>query len=670
VIQYLCSTLKSYFERLSLKNKIFFSMILAIMLISASIALLARWILVSSLTQELENRGNAIGQSIAQRGREYLLDQDYPKLLALIFDEAKLQERRQLIAYIFIQNKQGKVIAHTFIRPFPTPILNQVASLPQKQRLVHLNGQTILDIANPITEGLYQIGIVHVGLKKSHVEQLVSKLRITFLGFISLVIALIFGLSHYLASHITEPLLKITNMAKEISKGNFDLNLDPKRASNCPAFKDSRFPCWHLDELGLKQEGSIPLRRCKECMFYQKGEGNEFDQLQNSFLNMLWSIKLYRQRLKESEERYKSLFVSGPDPIFVIDVKELNILDCNPKAAQVYAYTQQELKKMSFDRLWPEAKEYLQNEKSPLFQEGCLYLSRIIHFKKNQPFFVNLNACIISYQCKPAIIISTSDVTEIVEKDAQIIQAGKMKALGEMAAGIAHEINQPLNIIHMGTDLIELYFEGHEVDLAELKQVAKEIKAQVKRAAEIVQNLRQFSRKSSLVPQEVNLNQVVTTTLSFLKQQFALENISFELHLDSKLPLIWGEENRLQQVLFNLLLNAKDAIIEKQKTHSHYQGQITIQTFDKGDKVVLLIKDNGPGIDPKLKNKIFEPFFTTKDKGKGMGLGLSIVQGIIKEHRGSIECFSSSKGTIFKLIFPLKLKESSHDNKTKSPGHR
>jgi len=240
------------FSGLTLKNKIFISTLGVILIISAIIALLARWILVSSLTKELELRGVAIAYSIAERGAGFILDKDYPRLLSLAFEEAKLRERQHLITYIYILGKDGRVLCHTFTKPFPGK-LAQANPIPEGEdkslRLIDLGRTSAYDIAVPIKEGLYRIGTVHVGLNKIHIDELVSTLRFTFLGFISFVVVIIFVISHRLAKYITRPVSTLTRVSDELSKGNFDISLDllaegtDWSASSCPAYHNTDFPC-------------------------------------------------------------------------------------------------------------------------------------------------------------------------------------------------------------------------------------------------------------------------------------------------------------------------------------------------------------------------------------------------------------------------------------------
>lgn len=660
------------FSKRSLKNKIFFSILAVILIISATIALLARWILVSSLASELQLRGVAIAHSIAERGGGYVLDKNYPKLLTLIFDEATLLERQHMINYIYIVDRDNKVLSHTLSKRFPEKIAraNEVpADKEHNVVLINFDRRPTYDIAVPIKEGIYRIGTVHVGLSKEHMDDLVSKLRITFLGFISAVIVIIFLISHRLAQYITRPLSRLTRISDEISKGNFDTNIDLDigehtegwDGSCCPAYKDSNVPCWHFDEQSRLDKHDLQeedLHNCKNCVFYRKREGDEVLQLADSFMNMVWSIRLYRKRLQESEGKYRSLFDSSPDPIFAIKSQNYEILDANRRAEEIYGFGKKELIGKSFLDLGPEYNK----EFATFFEQGdpageYAQFPKMIQYKKNgSPFYVNAHACPISYKGIQAIIVSATDITDIIEKDAQLIQASKMKTLGEMSAGIAHELNQPLNAIKMGSEFLEMSLEkDREIPKDMFSQVACDISEQVDRATDIINNLRAFGRKSTLFKEKININEPINGVLSIVRRQFLLENVDFELDLGTDLPLIYAHNNRFQQVFFNIITNARDAIVEKkQQTTGTFPGIIKVSTSHEASRVVVNIADNGIGIPDQVINNIFEPFFTTKETGQGMGLGLAITYGIIKDYQGDIRIESiPGQGTAFILSFPV-----------------
>ncbi len=652
---------------LSLNKKLFFSTLGVILLVSSAIAFLARWILVSSLTTELEHRGTAIAQSIADRARGYILDNNTPELVTLVFDAAYLGERKDLVAYIYVSGTEDNVLAHTLTRPFPPELATVNSLLPGETSSVRLNevlGEPAYDIAVPIDEGIYQVGTVHVGLNKQHIDNLVGKLRITFLGFISAIIVIIFFISLRLANYITLPIRKLTRISDELSRGHFDISLDFEdqnedwNPKDCPAYRNTDLPCWHFDQTldsTSSERSAESLRTCKQCRFYQKHSGDEVKQLADSFRNMVWSIRLYRRRLQESEEKYRSLFDSGPDPILVVDHNTFEILDVNPRAEDLYGYEKKELLGRPFTDLDPDFVVQCLNRFEDLPENySCVYCTKVLHYKKGmEPFFVNLHACPISYKGREALIIATTDITEMIEKDAQLIQAGKMKTLGEMSAGIAHEINQPLNAIKMGSDFLSMAAsESGCIPQEHLDQVSREISMQVDRATEIINTLRAFGRKAELLKEKLDVNKSIKGVMNIVGQQLKLHNIALTLDLDPELPPILAHDNRLQQVLFNLVTNARDAIIQREEP-SPDGNQISIRSSALDGKVKIEITDTGIGIHETERNKIFEPFYTTKEVGQGMGLGLSITYGIVKDYGGDIRITSQpGEGTTFELFFP------------------
>jgi PAS domain S-box-containing protein len=657
------------FRHVSLKIKIFLSTLGVVLLISVAIAMLARWILVSSLTRELELRGVAIAQSIAEGGSGYVLDQDTPNLVSLIFDAAQLGERKILISYIYIVDMDGNVLANTFIKPFPRELLSVNVLPPDKDQsvtLIQVDGEQAYDIAVPLKEGIYTLGAVHVGLNKTHIDNLVGKLRFTFLGFISAIVVIIFLIALRLSNYITQPVTRLTRISDEISRGNLDfpmalLDAQGRQPRDCPAYNNTDLPCWHFDQnLMAESEATAEnVRTCKECVFYKKRKGDEVDQLADSFSNMIWSIKLYRRRLRESEEKYRSLFDSNPDPVFVVDLNKKRILDANPRAEEVYGYSKPELLGRPIEDLEPSDGLAGVSRFMNMPQAGeCILFTKVRHLKKGGvPFFVNLHACRTHYRGKEAVIFSTTDITDMVEKDAQLIQASKMKTLGEMSAGIAHELNQPLNAIKMGSDFLSLMVgQRRDIPKEHLSRVVGEISVQVDRAAAIINHLREFGRKSDLKKEKVDINVPIRGVFTIIGQQLALQNIDVTLDLCDSLPQIHAHSNRLEQVFFNLVTNARDAVnmrgsIAQSETTPR---EISIRSWLEGDRVSVTVSDTGCGITPQDLQKIFEPFFTTKTMGHGMGLGLSISYGIVKDYGGDIEVGSEpGEGTTFKLTFPV-----------------
>lgn len=642
-----------------------------ILIISVTIAFLARLMLVSTLTSELELRGLALASSIADSSSGYLLDKNYPGLLSMIFDVQQVSERKDLIAYIFITDPDNQVISHTFTRPFPEK-LRLANPIPPGQnksvKMLRIDENTAFDIALPIKEGIYRIGTVHAGLNKSHIDTLMDQLKFIFIGFILLIIVIVFIISHKLALYITGPISNLIRISNEFSRGNFDVQLDNIidgwKPTDCPAYGNPDLPCKliekskdGLDTAQDKASGNLSI--CQQCLFFGKRKGDEVVQLTNSFQNMIWRIKPYPKQLRETEQKYRSLFDSGPDPIFVVDRNTLEIIDANPRAFEIYGYLNDDLIGKSILDLGPKTNTnadyltYFQKDKNA---QGCVYYPKVLQYKEGKkPFYVNAHACAISYKEKPAIIIEATDITDLIEKDAQLIQASKMKSLGEISAGIAHEINQPLNAIKLGSEFLGMMAtEDLDVPKPEFLQIVNEISSQVDRAADIINTLRSFGRKDSLIKDKLDLNKPIRGAVSTIGRQFELENISIKLELSDQISPISGYDNRLQQVFLNLATNARDAIKKKSRKEGNTDGgTITIKTYQYGKKVFAEVQDKGIGIPKSVMDKIFEPFFTTKEAGQGMGLGLAITYGIVKDHDGDIKIFSKEgEGTTFTLSFP------------------
>ena len=613
------------FRTLSFKNKILFLTIAVILLLSFSILVATRFILIPALTDELKRRGIAIAQSLADLGKSYILHEDTPNLTGLVFDTALLGERRQLVAYIFIADTASKVLAHSFITDFPEKLIgfNPVKSNQTHAiRQVDIQGYTSYDIAVPIMEGIYQIGTAHVGLNKKHIDHLVDQLRNAYLGITFIIILLFFLISHWLSRYITRPISQLIEVSDDISRGNFDIE---------PA-----------------------LAR----VVYKEGGRDEIVQLASSINNMAENLRVSQNQLRESEGKYRSLFDSGPNPIFVLDAETQEILDANPSAVDTYGYTKEELKQLTFTKLGG-----LDSGEIPgaLLNKQCagtdhIVISNVQHLKKgNRAFHVNIHGCSTKYKDRDALIVATTDITEIIEKEAQLIQASKLTTLGQMSAGIAHELNQPLNAIKVGNEFLKMMTqEGRAIPQEDLLQVVNEVSNQVDRAAEIINHLRDFSRKADQVKEKVDVNRSIKTVYSLLSQQLHLENITLDLELDSETPLIRAQANRFEQVLFNLVTNARDSISQKKEAgEDGSRKNIRIRTGRENDRVIIEVSDTGIGMPPSVREQIFEPFFTTKETGKGTGLGLSIVYGIVKDYNGEIEVVSQEgAGTTFRLSFP------------------
>jgi len=254
---------------------------------------------------------------------------------------------------------------------------------------------------------------------------------------------------------------------------------------------------------------------------------------------------------------------------------------------------------------------------------------------------------------------------ELSQTQSQLIQTSKLATLGEMSAGLAHEMNQPLGGISLTARNFRKLIEREKLTEEELESGLSDIESSVKRMSKIIQHIRTFARQDTLKFIEVDLYETIDAALGLLGEQLRLHEIEVVRDFNPELPRITGESYQLEQVWINLISNARDAVDEKAKRiadgkfkASDYKKAITISTSynhkDKVPSVELKVSDNGIGMTEEQKGKAFEPFFTTKEVGKSMGLGLSISYGIIESHKGEIEVESKEgEGTSFRVLLPV-----------------
>ena len=359
----------------------------------------------------------------------------------------------------------------------------------------------------------------------------------------------------------------------------------------------------------------------------------------------------------KSEEKYRTLFNSDPHPIFILDSRTFEILDVNKRAQDSYGYSREELLETPFLQLGDKNDEELAEGLKNLSEDRSLLFTKKQHYRKGgKPFFVNINMSYAKYGEADVIVAATTDMTEVIEKETQLIQAGKMTTLGVMAAGMAHEINQPLNVIQVCADFfLKMLNRGQQIEDEDLRSMANDIVANVERASGVIKHVRDFARQSEPVRTRVNINDPVNDVFKVLGHQLKVHDVEVTLDLDADIPDILAEHNRLEQVFINLVSNAIDAMDEKDDRPdiSDREKHLTIKSFAENGQVCVRVTDTGIGMSGEVKNKIFEPFYTTKKVGKGTGLGVSISYGIVQDYKGSIEIESKvGKGTTFTLKFP------------------
>lgn len=247
------------------------------------------------------------------------------------------------------------------------------------------------------------------------------------------------------------------------------------------------------------------------------------------------------------------------------------------------------------------------------------------------------------------------DVTERKHVEAQLAQVAKLSTLGEMASGLTHELNQPLNIIRMAADSCLILMEENAIDEAHQKQQLEAISGQTERMAEIINHMRIFSRKDRVEVESFDPSASMRAAVRLVSEQLRLSEIEMSTSIPATCRPVLGHPLRLEQVVINLLNNAKDAVLERRNRTPRSQGKMELALLDdrKTDSIRIEVADTGGGIASNVIEHIFEPFYTTKEPGKGTGLGLSIVYAIVTSMGGTISAVNTKHGARFVVSLPV-----------------
>ncbi|MCK1793334.1 PAS domain-containing sensor histidine kinase [Pseudomonas violetae] len=245
------------------------------------------------------------------------------------------------------------------------------------------------------------------------------------------------------------------------------------------------------------------------------------------------------------------------------------------------------------------------------------------------------------------------DNTEVRRSQQQLTQSAKMATLGEMATGLAHEINQPLNVMRMAIVNVLKRLGNGDVQVDYLTEKLKRIDTQVQRAARVVDHMRVFGRRSEIEQQPFNPLQAIEGTLALLAEGMRGKGLELRVGETGFDVQVRGHVDQLEQVLINLMVNARDALLARREADRQFQPWIALDAERDAQHVRLWVEDNGGGIDPRLLERIFEPFFTTKPVGVGTGLGLSVSYGIVQNMGGRLSVTNSQYGARFCIELPV-----------------
>jgi two-component system, NtrC family, sensor kinase len=364
------------------------------------------------------------------------------------------------------------------------------------------------------------------------------------------------------------------------------------------------------------------------------------------------------QALKRSEEKYRSLVESAEDFIFTFD-KKGHFLSVNPFAAGVFGKSPSDCIKKPLSSLFPmDVAQTMQKLADRVFENAKSVRETLEIPDRDQKTWINANFMPLKDKKGKvgAVLCIARDITDQKNLESRLINAEKLASLGTLAAGVAHEINNPIGVILGFSDLLLQDIDPKSQAWEDLKTIER----QGLHCKQIVENLLSFARHGKESTERTDIHLCIEEVIKIVKHTLDINDINLDLKIQENLPPVSGDFRQLQQVLLNLVNNAVSAMPGG--------GELVISSFrgDLGARVVVSLSDTGIGIKETDINHIFEPFYTTKPEGEGTGLGLFISYGIISRYGGTIECRSQTvdatdhPGTTFTISLPTVPERTSH----------
>jgi len=363
--------------------------------------------------------------------------------------------------------------------------------------------------------------------------------------------------------------------------------------------------------------------------------------------------KQAEKALQGSEEKFQGFVEAMSDGYCVI--QESRIVFANALIAEMFGYTQDEVIDKAIQQFLPCAilEELVELHKRRKHGETVprQYETTLVR-KDGTTCPVEFGARLIEYAGGPAVSVVVRDITERREAqedkqrlEQQLQLTGRLAAVGELAAGIAHELNNPLAAVQAFAELLNDRDDLDETTKNDVGTIYRE----AQRASRITSNMLSFARRHKPEQRFISINEVIEKSLELHTYRMNVNNIALVTELEPDLPLTLADFNQIQQVFVNLVTNAEQAM-----TEAHGRGKLCIKTQKADEMILISFADDGPGIPEENLGSMFDPFFTTKDVGRGTGLGLSICYGIIQGHHGNIYATSElGKGTTFVVELPV-----------------
>jgi len=368
-------------------------------------------------------------------------------------------------------------------------------------------------------------------------------------------------------------------------------------------------------------------------------------------------VRSQQEVIVGSEEKYRLLFENNPHPMWVYDLATLRFLAVNDAAIQAYGYAREEFLGMTIADIRPAEEVPALRAQVARATDGLAVAGVWLHRKKDgTTLFVEIATHTVDFAGRRAKLVMATDVTGRRQLETQLLQAQKMEAVGQLAGGVAHDFNNILTAISGYGNLLLMKLRPDDP----LRLNVEHILSSSDRAAHLTQSLLTYSRKQIINPRPVDINALVNRVAQLLRRLIG-EDIDLRTNLADARLMVMADSVQIDQALMNLSTNARDAMPTGGSLLIETSRIVLGEDFKKmhaydgtGAFALIAITDTGTGMDEATQQRIFDPFFTTKGLGRGTGLGLAMVYGIIKQHNGLITVYSEpGKGSCFKIYLPL-----------------
>jgi len=650
---------RSLFRKLAFRTKVSLSIITILVVFGVSLSLIMSRYVSQALLGENRLRGISNAVNLSARVVEPLLSIDFLELRNLVDEIAKTNKD---VAYAFVLDRAGDPLVHTFSGGFPTDLMlaNSVQdSETYHIRLLSAGSGLIDDFAAPVLIAEDRVGTVRIGMSRSRVQEVVGRLLWTIFLTMGTGILAAGVVSPALARAVTRRIQVLHGAAREIIKGNLDVQtaqppdnhcweLVECGRTQCPAYGDTKRRCWYVPGTLCPFCADSPyewkILQCRNCEIYKCNAGDEIQDLAEFFDTMALTLKDRLEDLKKTEENLKqqqkifqTILDVTPDIVSLQD-QELRYRAVNKAFCTFTGMGEKDILGKTDEDLFPadQARQNSLENREVLQRKDVISTEKKIGRQNGGRWLHVIKTAVLNPDGDVSGILCTSrDITEMKDLQDIIIRSQRMETLGQLAAGVAHEVNTPLGII-LG------YAQLCKEDVAKGTEAFENlliIEKYARVCRNIVSDLLRFSKQMESVKRPLDINEMLGQVAGVVEHTYSLDRIRIARDFEKDLPPVFGDHEKLEQAVMNLINNAYDAI--------GTDGVITLSTSHDRDKgeVVIRVKDTGKGIPPEIRDRVFDPFFTTKGVGKGTGLGLSVTFGIVKDHGGTIDLQSTCPPT-------------------------